>query len=396
MSITLRKEDIFSEKAIEKAGLSDDFKEYAMNVKDKYNHAARKLSTRTEMSVGVGMAGLSMASASLQGLLLPSSPAIVATGIAMGVAGAIGCALTEVAKKNKEKLGEALSTPFNFFKEKMNMKENDDGTIDLSLKSKDLEQKAAKEPVNYFKENPEIIKELENERRIKDLGLSEEFAQFSQKNAEAYTKARNSSGSNLQTGVGFAGMAGLAAFSTQVQMQLANATTVAEHSITNIMSSADPFMITSALVGVAGAVGFSVAEYAKQKNLSGLKKDINNSEKFLEELGTLGEERIMMSRVLGHEIDLNRARKIKENFSPSQKENFEKLMEKGASDEELEAMRNKNKEMEQKMYSTRQSASLSLNDDAVYDQAINKLKEEVGIPKESNDSIKKANKNKIK
>lgn len=348
MSITLRKEDIFSEKAIEKAGLSDDFKEYAMNVKDKYNHAARKLSTRTEMSVGVGMAGLSMASASLQGLLLPSSPAIVATGIAMGVAGAIGCALTEVAKKNKEKLGEALSTPFNFFKEKMNMKENDDGTIDLSLKSKDLEQQAAKEPVNYFKENPEIIKELENERRIKDLGLSEEFAQFSQKNAEAYTKARNSSGSKLQTGVGFAGMAGLAAFSTQVQMQLANATTVAEHSITNIMSSADPFMITSALVGVAGAVGFSAAEYAKQKNLSTLKKDINNSEKFLSDLGILNKEKESMDKVLNNK--------------------------------------------------TKQESSVSLNndDEMIYAQKIKELKEEVGVPKEINDSIKKANKNKLK
>lgn len=335
MSIRVNKESVFSEETIEKAGLSEEFKKYAENTRDKYNHAARKLSTRTELAVGVGMGGLAMASASLQDLLLPSNPAIVATGIAMGVAGAIGCAMTEVAKNNKKKLAEELSTPFNFFKEKMNMKDNNDGTIDLSLKSEDMQKTINQE------QNPDVVRKLENEEKIKALGLSKEFEEFAKKNSETYHKARMESGSALQEGLGFLGMGGLAAFSAQVQESFSSAMTVAETSLSNILSNGDPMMITAAVVGVAGAAGFGAMEYTSQKKIKGLKEDINNSDKFLEEFEDIAKTRNMLNDITGYNLSIKEAKRQIDELTPEKREKIEELANKNLSQEERTELREK-------------------------------------------------------
>ncbi len=289
MSITINKEEIFATETIEKAGLSSDFEQFAKTLSESKQKAEKDFNARTMGTALVSIGSLAIGSASLQSVL-PSNPTLVGACMAVGVAGGLGIAAMELIKQKKMDFFENSKTPYNFFKEKMKINENTDGTLDLSMKSLLLDEQLNESPVNLSKSQLMKQKRESAMEEIESAGLSDDFKLFAEKNRENHLEAENSY-DPLRESFGVLGAGGLAAAAAQIQYKVATATTVADNSIQNIMNSDNPLLIGAALVGVAGSVGFGVSTYLRQRNLSKMEEDIYNPNNFLKELAEKNEER---------------------------------------------------------------------------------------------------------
>lgn len=293
MTITINKDDIFATETIERAGLSSDFEQFAKEMQEKKNQAEKKFNDRTVGAAMLGMGGLAVASASIQGAIgeiLPSSPTLIGACMTVGIAGGLGIAAMELMKKQKLDGLEKLKTPYNFFKEKMKIKDNEDGTLSLDMKSSEIENILKESPIKLTEKQKIAKSRIAARAEIEEAGLSDEFAEFAKKNQENYLQAQLKS-DPLKEKLGVLGASGLVAASAQIQYKLATATSMSDHSIHNIMSSENPMIIGAALVGIAGTAGFSVATYLKHRKLSEMQEDIYNPHNFLNEIEEKQKER---------------------------------------------------------------------------------------------------------